>query len=66
VPNPLSPDKTIPPLSGGDFREEFNTDEKIIEIIRAGSVIGQAPHRQHASLGRRSSRTTSSKRSSRT
>jgi mono/diheme cytochrome c family protein len=43
VPNPLSPDKTIPALSGGDFREEFNTDEKIIDIIRAGSVIGQAP-----------------------
>ena len=25
VPNPQSPDKTIPPLSGADFRKEFNT-----------------------------------------
>jgi mono/diheme cytochrome c family protein len=29
VPNPLSEDKTIPSLSGQDFREEFNTDAKI-------------------------------------
>jgi cbb3-type cytochrome c oxidase subunit III len=43
VPNPQSPDETIPPLSGADFREEFNTDEKIIEIIRTGSVLGRAP-----------------------
>ncbi len=43
VPNPLSPDKTIPPLSGQDFRHEFNTDQKIIEVIRSGSVIGKAP-----------------------
>jgi mono/diheme cytochrome c family protein len=43
VPNPQSPDKTIPPLSGGDFRSEFNTDEKIIDVIRSGSVIGRAP-----------------------
>jgi mono/diheme cytochrome c family protein len=43
VPNPLSPDKTIPPLSGGDFRGEFNTDAKIIAVIRSGSVIGRAP-----------------------
>jgi mono/diheme cytochrome c family protein len=43
VPNPLSPDKTIPPLSGQDFRAEFNTDAKIKEVIRSGSVIGQAP-----------------------
>jgi mono/diheme cytochrome c family protein len=43
VPNPLSPDKTIPPLSGGDFRKEFNTDAKIIDVIRAGSVIGKEP-----------------------
>src|SRR6266571_9420 len=41
VPNPLSPDKTIPPLSGGDFRKQFNTDAKIIAVIR--SVIGRAP-----------------------
>jgi mono/diheme cytochrome c family protein len=43
VPNPQSPDKTIPPLSGADFRGEFNTDAKIIDVIRAGSVIGRAP-----------------------
>jgi mono/diheme cytochrome c family protein len=43
VPNPLSEDKTIPPLSGQDFRKEFNTDKKIIDVIRSGSVIGKAP-----------------------
>jgi mono/diheme cytochrome c family protein len=43
VPNPLSPDKTIPPLSGKDFRDEFNTDQKIIDVIQSGSVIGRAP-----------------------
>ena len=43
VPNPQSPDKTIPPLSGQDFRKEFNTDAKIIAVIRSGSVIGKAP-----------------------
>jgi mono/diheme cytochrome c family protein len=43
VPNPQSPDKTIPSLSGPDFRKEFNTDAKIIAVIRSGSVIGRAP-----------------------
>ena len=43
VPNPLSEDKTIPPLSGADFRSEFNTDKKIEDVIRSGSVIGRAP-----------------------
>jgi mono/diheme cytochrome c family protein len=43
VPNPLSPDKTIPPLSGPDFRKEFDTDKKIEDVIRSGSVIGRAP-----------------------
>lgn len=43
VPNPQSPDKSIPPLSGADFRSEFNTDAKIIDVIRSGSVIGRAP-----------------------
>jgi mono/diheme cytochrome c family protein len=43
VPNPLSPDKSIPPLSGVVFRSEFNTDKKIIDVIRSGSVIGRAP-----------------------
>ena len=32
VPNPQSPDKAIPPLSGQDFRKEFNTDAKILEL----------------------------------
>jgi mono/diheme cytochrome c family protein len=43
VPNPRSPDKTIPPLSGPDFRGEFNTDQKITAVIRSGSVLGHAP-----------------------
>ena len=43
VPNPQSEDKTIPPLAGQDFRSEFNTDAKITEFIRSGSVIGKAP-----------------------
>ena len=40
VPNPAAPDKTIPPLSGTDFRDEFNTDAKIIDFINSGSVLG--------------------------
>ena len=28
---------------GQEFREEFNTDEKITEMIRSGSVIGKPP-----------------------
>jgi cbb3-type cytochrome c oxidase subunit III len=43
VPNPQSADKTIPPLSGADFQSEFNTDQKIIDVIRSGSVLGKAP-----------------------
>ena len=43
MPNPLSPDKAIPPLAGQDFRKEFNTDAKITAIIRSGSVIGKQP-----------------------
>ncbi len=43
VPNPQAPDKTIPPLSGVAFKAQFNTDQKIIEVIRSGSVIGRAP-----------------------
>ncbi len=43
VPNPESPDKTIPPLSGADFRNEFNTEAKILAVIHNGSVIGRAP-----------------------
>ena len=43
VPNPQSPDKAIPALSGADFFKEFNTDKKIIDVIRSGSVLGRAP-----------------------
>ena len=43
VPNPQSEDKAIPPLSGQDFRSEFDTDAKIIAMIRSGSVIGKQP-----------------------
>jgi len=43
VPNPSSPDKSIPPLSGADFFHEFNTDKKINDFIRSGSVLGRAP-----------------------
>jgi mono/diheme cytochrome c family protein len=43
VPNPQSPDRTIPPLSGADFRGEFDTPAKIVRVIRSGSVIGRAP-----------------------
>ncbi len=43
VPNPLSEDKAIPALAGQDFRKEFDTDAKIIDIIRSGSVIGKEP-----------------------
>jgi mono/diheme cytochrome c family protein len=43
VPNPQSPDKSVPPLSGQDFRAEFNTDAKVIDVIRSGSVIGKPP-----------------------
>jgi mono/diheme cytochrome c family protein len=43
VPNPQSPDKTVPPLSGADFRAQFNTPAKIAAVIRSGSVIGRAP-----------------------
>jgi len=43
VPNPSSPDKAIPPLSGADFFKEFDTDQKITDFIRTGSVLGRAP-----------------------
>ncbi len=43
VPSPASPNKTVPPLSGADFRGEFNTPAKIADVIRSGSVIGRAP-----------------------
>jgi mono/diheme cytochrome c family protein len=43
VPNPQAPDKAIPPLSGAGFRHDFDTDKKIIDMIRTGSVLGRAP-----------------------
>jgi mono/diheme cytochrome c family protein len=43
VPNPASPDKSIPPLAGADFRKEFDTAAKIRAIIESGSVLGGAP-----------------------
>jgi mono/diheme cytochrome c family protein len=43
VPNPLSPDRTIPPLSGPGFRHDFPTDKAVYDVIRSGSVIGRAP-----------------------
>jgi mono/diheme cytochrome c family protein len=43
VPNPQSPDKTIPPLKGVGFTGEFNTPAKIKAVILSGSVIGRAP-----------------------
>jgi mono/diheme cytochrome c family protein len=43
VPNPQSEDKTIPPLSGADFFKEFNTDRKITDFVRTGSVLGRQP-----------------------
>jgi mono/diheme cytochrome c family protein len=43
VPNPLSADKSIPPLSGQGFRHDFPTDKAIAAVIRSGSVIGRAP-----------------------
>ena len=30
-------------LSGAAFRQQFNTDQKIIDVIVSGSVIGRAP-----------------------
>jgi mono/diheme cytochrome c family protein len=43
VPNPQAPDKTIPPLSGADFFKQFDTDAKITDLIRSGSVLGRQP-----------------------
>ena len=43
VPNPQSADKVIPPLSGKDFTDEFNTPAKISDVIVSGSVLGKPP-----------------------
>ena len=42
VPNPATPDKSIPAL-GSEFRKQFNTDAKIIDVIKSGSVLGKQP-----------------------
>jgi mono/diheme cytochrome c family protein len=42
VPNPASPDGTIPPLVGADFHSEFD-DQAMADVIRSGSVLGKAP-----------------------
>ena len=41
VPNPRAPTRRSRHWSGPDFRKEFNTDEKILAVIRSGSVIGR-------------------------
>ena len=43
VPNPQSPDTTIPPLGTPDFFGQFNTPKKIADVIESGSVIGKQP-----------------------
>ena len=43
VPNPASPDKTIPPLRGANFDQQFVKDADIAHVIKYGSIIGQAP-----------------------
>jgi mono/diheme cytochrome c family protein len=43
VPNPQSPDTTVPPLSTPDFFSQFNTPKKIQDVIVSGSVLGKHP-----------------------
>lgn len=43
VPNPRSDDKTIPALRGADFRMQFDTADKIVAVIREGSILGPGP-----------------------
>lgn len=43
VPNPSSPDKSIPPLRGAAFDQQFAKDSDIAYVIKHGSIIGQAP-----------------------
>ncbi len=43
VPNPESPDTVIPSLASADFQQEFNTPQKIRDVIVSGSVIGKQP-----------------------
>ena len=59
VPNPLSEDKAIPPLTGVDFRTEFNTDKKIEDDRPQRQRHRPGPDREHAALGRDPHRTLS-------
>jgi mono/diheme cytochrome c family protein len=43
VPNPESPDTTVPALGTADFFKQFNTPQKIAAVITSGSVIGKHP-----------------------
>ena len=43
VPNPQSPDTTVPPLGTPGFFKQFNTSQKIAAVITSGSVIGKHP-----------------------
>jgi mono/diheme cytochrome c family protein len=43
VPNPSSPDKSVPPLRGAAFDQQFAKDSDIAYVIKHGSIIGQAP-----------------------
>jgi mono/diheme cytochrome c family protein len=43
VPNPSSPDKTIPPLRGAAFDQQFAKDSTIAYVIKHGSILGGAP-----------------------
>ena len=41
--NPQSPDKTIPPLSGKELLQGVQHRQEVLDVIRSGGVIGQAP-----------------------
>jgi mono/diheme cytochrome c family protein len=43
VPNPASPDKTIPPLRGRAFKQQFAKDSDIAYVIKHGSILGGPP-----------------------
>jgi mono/diheme cytochrome c family protein len=43
VPNPSSPDKTIPPLRGRAFDKQFTKDSDIAYVIKHGSILGGPP-----------------------
>ena len=52
VPNPLSPDKSIPPLAGQGFRHDFPTDKAISRRHPQRQRDRQGADREHAALGR--------------